>query len=179
MKKRLFLVILMLLVIMPFAGCRKKSDEDQIIWKRDEPLAVGLKIDTWETKGLLSIGEKDISFTHQSPASPLYGLTERVSEEGYESEYRGILWQSREVDLPMGSILQLIRFTEESHLWKKTQDSLGGIPVTKIETTENQNTVTVYLSEKSTPLRLLGTVDSQRIEINFSLEEEAFSFALA
>ena len=141
---------------------------------------MGLKINSFETKGILIVEEETISFLHGDPQSPLYGMTERFGENGYESLLYGIEWKSTEVKMQGEIIRNAVQMAEIKEGWAEKDDTLDGRGGIRRTLRSGSDWIEIFLEkETGNILHLTAEIDGDRIELAFLNKNETISFPSA
>jgi len=122
----------------------------------------------WENGGCVGIlnvnDDGSLSFFHNSPLSPLFGMEERAGENFYRSAYQGILWESIEIETPLQRIYRLLKSLREAIPFsvEETDDSYF------IHYRPESGSVNIFINKDSgQPKRICSDTDDCRLEIIF------------
>lgn len=170
MQKRFRLIFLILSLLIAMIACEKKTDDvPMIFFTTASESAVGVKIDSYETKGTLCIDQEgSIRFTHENPNSPLFGLVEQYENGLTKCEFGGIQWESEESNTALSSFFRSLIQMKDTMPIDKTQTSIQGIAVIQYAyENENSSFWLSYDKKNRTPVKFYGIVNSIEIEISF------------
>ena len=177
MKPKSILLLFFMMTFLLF-GC-SSSPNDSFHWERSKEYVVGMKINDFETKGILIVEDETVSFLHGDSQSPLYGLTERFGENQYESLFYGIEWKSPEVKMQGDIIRKAVLLAEEEGNWEEKNDTLNGFGGKRKVANQGDDWIEIFLEEESQNiLHLSAEIEDDRIEISFK-KDETISFPSA
>ena len=129
MKKTLPILMLVVFSLL-FCSCSKKETKS-FTMERGKEYAVGVKINDFETKGILVVEENGLTFSHADSTSPLYGMKETFGENEYRSIFQGMEWKSNEVKMQGELLKKAIESAEIIENWSLEEDTKDGIKVEK------------------------------------------------
>lgn len=163
-------VILAFCAILVLFGCSDDSKTDSTFFRTDTKYEIGLKIDTFETKGTLTLYDDKVHFLHTSESSSLFGMEEIASKDGYEARFQGIVWESNEIN-PSAKILYRIFDVIRSNDAVGTEEGVIREREGFKHTYSAENIHFALWVDKSNgnPIQIIGKAQNNEFEINFML----------
>lgn len=174
-QKSIFILLVFLVFATVFCSCKQgdgKNDFPPL--ESNVEYTVGLKINGFETKGLLTLQDDGtVHFFHTDPNSDLFTMEEVVTRDSYTADFQGIKWESGEVTPAMGNLYPILETVLTESASPGEQESLRGIPSQRLDFEKGENKISFYRALSTfTPLQIHSFWEGNEIQINFEIPGE-------
>ncbi len=170
MPQRIF-VVLMMICVFSFAGCQKANEKaDPVLFSPGKEYTVGLKVDSFETKGLLSFEENGaLRFLHSDPNSPLFGMEEVTKKGLCTVHFQNITWESDQIIPATARLWEVIEQIRTKSQTEVENDSIREQDCTRYEFSDDDFTVHFWINSAThTPVCIKAQWEGHFLEINFA-----------